>query len=140
MQEVRARAQHRCRNVRRYPPKASLRNASEQGMVTVETAIVLGAVIVVVIALILAVSVAGLKGEVCQVARDSARAHSLGSKASTPPAFGRRPVGISVVGNDPGFTVTASSTPFTVGPWSAPPVSCQVSGIKEPFIFGDADG
>lgn len=54
------------------------KNHHEEGMATVETALSLCGVVFVALALIVAVSVAGLHGEVCQVARDAARLTFLG--------------------------------------------------------------
>ena len=108
----------------------------EEGMVTVETAISLGGAVLVALALILAVSVAGLKGEVCQVARDAARAHSLGLSATGASSASRTEVAVQVHDAGSWVTASASAAPFQVGPWAAPAVRCEVTGVKEPFVGG----
>ncbi len=108
----------------------------EEGMVTVETALSLGGVVFVALALIVAVSVAGLHGEVCQVARDAARAHSLGVTGMDTTAVTRVDVAVQVSDAGSWITASASAAPFQVGPWQAPAVRCEVTGVKEPFVGG----
>lgn len=106
-------------------------------MVTVETAIALGAFVLVAVALILAVSVAGLKGEVCQAAREAARSYSVGEPASA--AAGRTSVTTSISGGDPWFTASAVAPAFQVGSWHAPAVTCEVTAIREPLARWGAE-
>lgn len=103
----------------------------EAGMVTVETAIALGASVIVVTALALAVSVAGLRGEVCQAAREAARSYSIGEAGGA--SVGRAAVSTSVSGGDPWFTASAAAPAFQVRSWQAPSVTCEVTAIREPL-------
>ena len=116
------------------------KNHHEEGMVTVETALSLGGVVFVALALIVAVSVAGLHGEVCQVARDAARAHSLGVTGMDTTAVTRVDVAVQVSDAGSWITASASAAPFQVGPWQAPAVRCEVTGVKEPFVGGLGGG
>lgn len=124
---------------RMQPVRVKLRpdgSSPESGMVTVETAIGLGGLVVLVAALMLALSVAGTKGEVCQTAREAARSYSLGAAAETSGSgvgSGRRPTSTSIASDGTWFTATSSTPAFQLGPWSAPPVSCSVTGVREPF-------
>lgn len=111
----------------------------ESGMVTVETAIGLGGVVVVAAALVLAISVGGARAEVCQAAREAARAVSLGSTPSTS-APSRRPLVVTTSGDDAWVTGAASMPAFVLGPWSAPSISCEVAAVREPYLQWSGSG
>lgn len=104
---------------------------SESGMVTVETAIGLGGVVSVVLALVLALSVGSTKAEVCQVAREVARAASLGETYDASAGPGRSNVTVGVESSGDWLTARVSAPAFAVGGWRAPSLTCSAKTIRE---------
>lgn len=116
------------RRQRRGQQKRVNEDDGDLGMVTVETAISLGGVVAVVLALIMSLSVASAKGQACHAAREAARAVSLG--ASAPTANGLE---VSVTVEGTWVSARAAAPAVSLGPWSAPAVACQISTVAEPF-------
>lgn len=105
----------------------------EEGMVTVETAIGLMSVVMVLLAVLVALATGVAKGQACQVAREAARAASLGSISAPLGGGGRTPqVSVSESGNL--VTAVASSPAAVLGQWRAPSVTCRVTGVREPYL------
>lgn len=105
----------------------------EEGMVTVETAIALGATVMVLLALLLALAVGSAKTQVCHAVGVGARAHSLGSDAAqAASAASGGTVQISVAPQGEWFTVTGRRGAMRLGQWSVGEVRCEVRGIREP--------
>ena len=110
----------------------SARRPKESGMVTVETAIALSAVVLVMAALLLALVAGNAQGSLCDAVRAGARAQSLGTDAQQAvAAVTSKPVDLSVVHNGKSFTVTGSRAGLELGGWSFGRLSCQVSGVTE---------
>ena len=102
-------------------------------MVTVETAIALGAVVMVVLALLLALAVGSAKTQVCHAVGVGARAHSLGEDAAQAvSAASNGKVEVSVLPQGDWFTVIGRTGAMHLGPWSVGQVGCEVKGIREP--------
>lgn len=124
------------------------KRSGEAGMVTVEIAIALAASILVVTALILAITVASARGEACQIAREAARSYSLGASAggSGSGVGGEvrtgtgRSATVEISGGDPWFTASASIPGLQLGPWTSPLVNCEVTAIREPYLQWEGSG
>lgn len=110
-----------------------VRSDSEEGMVTVENALGLGGVVLVVLALILAITAGQTHASMCHAAREGARAHSLGQDASAAAnsVVGRQ-VQVAVSGAQGWFTTTATTPGLRLGGWSTMPISCEVRAFREP--------
>lgn len=108
---------------------------AESGMVTVETALSMGSIMLVVLAVLVAIAAGTTHATVCHSARVAARAYSLGQDAtSAATKVSSRPIHVSVGGASAWFTVQATSPGLRLGQWETLPVSCQITAHREPFI------
>lgn len=115
-------------------------HGGEAGMVTVEMAIGLMSAVLVLVALLVALSVGVSNGQACQAAREAARAASIGATAAPPAAGSQRAVSVNVEVSDSSVVATASVAAIAVGPFHAPAVTCQVSGVREPYLQWGSGG
>ncbi len=107
----------------------------DAGMVTVETALSMGSIMLVVLAILIAIAAGTTHATVCHGARVAARAHSLGEDASSAAArVSTRPIQISVADASEWFTVRATRPSLRLGQWETLPISCEITARREPFI------
>ena len=116
------------------------RQDGEAGMVTVEMAIGLMSAVLVLVALLVALSVGVSKGQACQAAREAARAASIGAAVASGGSGSQRAVSVSVDISDTTVVARASVAPVAVGPFRAPAVTCQVTGVREPYLQWGSGG
>ncbi|MFZ1382196.1 MAG: hypothetical protein WAS54_05320 [Scrofimicrobium sp.] len=101
----------------------------ESGMVTVELALGLGSLFLVLALILTAVGAGTSKAALCDQVRQEARAHSLG--ASVAEGTGSS---ISVTSEGPNFTVRGTKAVAELGGWSVGTLECTVSGTYESAV------
>ncbi len=108
---------------------------AESGMVTVETALSMGSIMLVVLAVLVAIAAGTTHATVCHSARVAARAYSLGQDAaSAATQVSARSVSVAVDGSSGLFTVRVTSPALRLGQWETLPITCQITAHREPFI------
>ena len=109
----------------------------ESGMVTVETALSLGAIMMVVLAVLVAIAAGTTHATLCNAARAGARAYSLGQDASAAASLVSSRVGQVLVEDASGwFTVRVTGAAMQLGQWQTLPITCEIRAHREPFITG----
>lgn len=104
-------------------------------MVTVETALGFVALVLVVAALLVALIAAQNQAELCHSVRVGARAHAVGSSASSAAlAVSSGPVDVQVEDGGVWFTVSGSAPAIRLGHWETPPLHCSVKSMREPYL------
>lgn len=98
----------------------------ESGMVTVELALGLGSLFLVLALVLTAVGAATSRAELCDRVRQGARAYSLGAPIADSH--------LSVREEGKSFTVFGSKPAVGLGGWSVGTIECQVSGTLENTI------
>ncbi len=114
---------------------------SESGMVTVETAIGLGAVLFVFVALLLGIASVQKQSELCDLVRVGARAYSVGSDPTE--ALGgatNQHVSLEVVDEGSVFTAVGTTPGLKLGSWEVAILRCEISGIAESRWIGHLMG
>lgn len=128
------------------PPSPSVRleprsEEKEEGMVTVEMAIGFGALVLVLCAMLAAVTISLSQARLCNNVRIAAREYSIGDGAWAHQEDQQgRPINYSLLGGPGDFTVVGVMPGITIGEWSVTQLTCEVSGTAElwPRIrFGD---
>ena len=102
-------------------------------MVTVEMALGLGSLVLVLSLGLTALGVARDRAELCEQVRVHARAYSLGAESSGRPE-GSGGASFRVEGF-PTFTAVGTKPAVQVGGWSVGTLRCEVSGIREPLLW-----
>ncbi len=98
-------------------------------MVTVELALGLGSLFLVLALILAALGAGTAKAVLCDQVRQEARAHSIGT--------GSRRAGnasISIADSGENFTVHGSKPAVRIGGWSAGMVECTITGTREATI------
>lgn len=109
----------------------------ESGMVTVETALSLGAIMLVVLAVMVAIAAGTAHAAVCHGARVAARAHSLGEDpVAAASGVSSRQIQVAVEETSGWFTIRATGAGIKLGQWQTLPISCEIRAQREPFIAG----
>lgn len=98
----------------------------EQGMVTVELALGLGALFTVLALVLAAVAGIGAKNALCDQVRQEARAYSVGG---TSPNVEGVELTVSDSGTD--FTVRGTRPAVEIAGWSAGTLECSINGTLE---------
>lgn len=104
---------------------------SESGMVTVEVALTIGIVTIVVAMLLAGLSVVGKQSQVCTAARESARAYSIGQDPIAAAQAVNEQVQIDVTNQGATVSVTGSVPGISFGELNLGNVQCQVATINE---------
>lgn len=114
--------------------KVKHRKKIEEGMVTVEAAMGISAIVAVLGLVVGAINVVRVQADLCQVARDQARGASVGEKPSESLGSSLRIPSLAVSEEYQGdwVSVTASSGAFAVGSWSIGSLHCEASTLIEP--------
>lgn len=106
---------------------------SEEGMVTVEMAVGMTALIAVLAMLVGALTVVRSQAEICQAVREGARAAAMGQPAASAVTY-RYPqaTDVSVGGGGQWVRVAASAPVELFGQWGFTSVHCEAATLVEP--------
>lgn len=103
----------------------------EVGMVTVELALTIGAVVIVVALLIGGLTATGKQSQVCMASREAARAFSIGEDPQTAAATVSDEVQIEVSNDGKTVSVQGNTPGFSFGGLELGNISCEVTTLNE---------
>lgn len=100
-------------------------------MVTVETALTIGVVVVAVALLIAGLTAAGKQAQVCTVSREAARAYSIGQNPNAAATAIDSEVSIEISDTGNMVSVTGKAPGINIGGIKIGELSCQVATLNE---------